>query len=312
MNGSLGRREAPSGGIRLLIILAPPRCYTTLVCAMLGQHPQMYGLPETHLWTSQTMEEWWMSHQGTDRTDGLSRAVAQIVFKGQTERTVRLAHQWLRRPHRSTGDVLRALANEVSPRVLVEKTPQATERIEHMQRIADQFPQVRFLHLLRHPFGQVLSRIERRRKNLRKASSAMDLVEAAQKFGGADPQMLWHRCNSNIVTFLDTVKSEHQMRVRGEDLLADPDRHLRQIARWLDLRSDSEAIDSMQHPERSPFACFGPPNARMGGDENFFQRPIFRSVQPRPQSLDGPLPWRTDGAGFAPKLRLLAQRLGYA
>jgi hypothetical protein len=32
-----------------LVILAPGRSYTSVVCTMLGQHPQMYNLPELHL-----------------------------------------------------------------------------------------------------------------------------------------------------------------------------------------------------------------------------------------------------------------------
>jgi len=301
----------PSKSVRLLIILAPPRCYTTLVCAMLGQHPQMYGVPETHLFTSQTMEEWWTKHRGTYRTDGLSRAVAQILFDRQTDHTISCARQWLRYTPQSTGDVVRVLAEKVSPRILTEKTPQVTERIEHMQRIVSQFPEVRFLHLLRHPFGHVLSRIERRLKVLRQVSPHIDMVEAAQRFEGADPQRLWHQCNSNILSFLETVHPDHQLRVRGEDLLADPDPHLRKIAIWLKLRSDPEAVDAMKHPERSPFACFGPPSARRGGDEKFFRGPAVRPSARRPESLDGPLPWREDQAGFAPEVRWLARRFGY-
>jgi hypothetical protein len=278
---------------------------------MLGQHPEMYGVPETHLFTSQTMQEWWTKHRGTYRTDGLSRAVAQILFNGQTDHTIRRARQWLRCTPQSTGDVVHVLAEKVSPRILTEKTPQVTERIEHMQRIVCQFPDVRFLHLLRHPFGQVLSRIERRLKTLRQASPHIDMVEAARRFDGADPQRLWHRCNSNIVTFLETVHPDHQMRVRGEDLLAEPNRHLREIAIWLKLRSDPEAIDAMMHPERSPFAGFGPPSARRGGDEKFFRAPAVRTIARRRESLDGPLPWRDDHAGFAPEVRLLARRFGY-
>ena len=30
-----------------LFILAPPRSFTSVVCAMIGNHPQMLGLPET-------------------------------------------------------------------------------------------------------------------------------------------------------------------------------------------------------------------------------------------------------------------------
>jgi hypothetical protein len=295
----------------LLAILAPSRCYTTLVSAMIGQHPQMYGLPETHLFTSQTMTEWWAAHKGSDRTDGLSRAVAQIIFGGQTERNIWLARQWLRRPNLNTADVLRDLANKVAPRMLVEKTPQAAERIESLRRIDAEFPAARFLHLLRHPLGHVLSRLERRLKHLRKKKPEMDLVQVAQTFGGVDLQMSWYRCNTNIVLFLDGISPERKMCVRGEDLLSDPDRHLREIAEWLQIRSDPGAIDAMKHPERSPYACFGPPNAPMGGDENFFNQPVLRAFRPVAQSLDDPLPWRLDGKGFRPGIRDLARTFGY-
>jgi hypothetical protein len=297
--------------IPLLVILAPPRCYTTLVCAMLGEHPQMYGLPETHLFTSGSMEEWWASHNGSDRTDGLSRAVAQIMFQSQTEATIRRARQWLRHPPRSTADVLRDMARQVSPLMLVEKTPQASERIDHLRRIDALFPHARFLHLLRHPLGHVLSRLERRLKNLRKTVPGIDLVQAAQRFAGADPQMLWLRCNSNIVSFLNCISPERQMRIRGEDLLGDPDQHLRDITVWLKVRSDPEAIEAMKHPERSPFACFGPPNAPMGGDENFFRNPALRPLRETPQSLNGPVPWREDSEGFRPVIIDLARSFGY-
>jgi len=295
-----------------LVILAPPRCFTTLVSAMLGQHPQMYGLPETYLFTAPTMREWWLAHRGTSRVDGLSRAVAEIIFGAQTEATIELALQWLwRQSDQSSAAILRILADKVFPLILVEKTPQATERVEHMQRIIRDFPQARFLHLLRHPFGHVRSRVYRRLNHLRRVRPTIDVFEAAQRFRGADPQMLWYRCNSSILAFLATVPPEQQLRVYGEVLLADPDRQLREIALWLNLRSDSEAIEAMKHPERSPFARFGPRNALMGGDENFFQQPLLRPAQPVAQSLDTPFPWRRDGAGFAPKVRTLARILGY-
>ena len=39
-----------------VFILAPPRSYTTLICAMLGQHPELYGLPELHLFIAERMK----------------------------------------------------------------------------------------------------------------------------------------------------------------------------------------------------------------------------------------------------------------
>jgi hypothetical protein len=312
MNGTSPQRETLSGRIDLVVILAPPRCYTTLVCAMLGQHPQMYGLPETYLFTRRTMQEWWSTYQGNDRGHGLSRAVAELVFKGQTDVTIVAARRWIsERLDRSTADLLRALSAEIAPLIPVEKTPQTAERLVHMQRIIRNFPRTKFLHLLRHPFGHVQSRVNRRLKNLRKFKPTVGLAEAAQHFGGADPQTLWHLCNSNILAFLDTLPLDQYMRIRGEDLLTDPDRYLRDITHWLNLRSDPEAIEAMKHPERSPFACVGPLSAPKGGDENFFDRPSLRPITPTVQTLDSAVPWRTDGVGFSSNVRELARLLGY-
>ena len=41
----------------LVIMLGPPRSFTSVVSAMVGQHPQLYGLPEVHLFTTETVGE---------------------------------------------------------------------------------------------------------------------------------------------------------------------------------------------------------------------------------------------------------------
>src|SRR5438105_3191953 len=65
-----------------LFILAPPRSFSSVLCAMLGQHPQMHGLPETHLFVDETIERWWgrSSHAKYPMADGLLRSVAQLCF----------------------------------------------------------------------------------------------------------------------------------------------------------------------------------------------------------------------------------------
>jgi hypothetical protein len=294
-----------------LIILAPPRSFTTVICAVLGQHPQMYALPETHLFTCSTIGQWWTLYRGTDRTQGLARGVAEIIFGGQTPAAIQQARQWLlQRCQLPTTEVLRSIMQRVEPRILVEKTPQATAEIAHMQRMSRAFPDARFLHLLRHPFGQVRSRLERR-LSASELGEPEALLKAAHRLGG-DPQLLWYRCHRNILAFLKTIPPGSHLQIRGEDILSEPDHHLPRIARWLELRSGPVEIEQMKHPERSPFADFGPANARRGGDEKFFQHPALRPVSRASQSLNAPLPWRADGAGFLPELRELARQFGYA
>ena len=38
-----------------LLILASSRSFTSVICAALGQHPQMYELPELHLFVADTL-----------------------------------------------------------------------------------------------------------------------------------------------------------------------------------------------------------------------------------------------------------------
>jgi hypothetical protein len=127
-----------------------------------------------------------------------------------------------------------------------------------------------------------------------------------------DPQNGWYALHTNITGFLKSIPAGESMRIRGEDLLAEPDRVLREIAVWMGLRADHEAVERMKHPERSPYAFLGPPGARYGNDAFFLQDPVLRSSRAAELlSLEGPLEWRNDGAEFCPDVKRLAGEFGY-
>jgi hypothetical protein len=269
-----------------------PRSLGTVACAMLGQHPQMYGILETRLYEVEPMEEWWNFERKHGKTPGgLLRDVAEIIFGDQSERTVERTKRWLwRRRTWPTVNILQALASCVSPLRLVEKNPipPATDQSiqDSLERRIRCFPQARFLWLVRCPFCYGISLLEM--LEFLKKGRHYPLVN--QRPGrtkhhktrqpNQDPQLSWYRVNKNIMAFLGNLPEERHRRIRGEDLLADPDKHLCEIARWLNLRSDLRAIEEMKHPERSPFACMGPPNALGGGDGKFFSSPALRRPNP--------------------------------
>jgi Sulfotransferase family len=285
-----------------LVILAPMRSYSTVVAAMLGQHPQMYSSLETHLFTCDSMRQWWLKYGATNKVlgQGLLRAIAELVMGHQNEVTVELARRWiLRRLAWPAKDVFRVLARQVDPFVLIDKSPLIVDREQHLQRVLTAFPRARFLHLTRHPLGF--------------GRSFLKFFEDLGTPVAIDPQNVWLRQHSTILKFLETVSPAHRMRVRGEDLLGDPDRRLVEIAEWIGVETSPAAIDRMKHPERSPFARLGPINAPFGGgDPNFFRDPKLHRSKAKPPSLNGALPWRRDGTGFTSEVRDLAQRFGYA
>ncbi len=310
-----------------VFILVPPRSFSSVGCAMIGQHPQMHGLPETHLFCDETMAQWWKrsSQAMYPMADGLVRAVAQLCFGEQNETTVNMARGWLRRrSHLTTGHLFEALLEKAHPLILLEKSPSTVHYPESLQRVFSFFPRAKFIHLLRHPRGQgesVMKYIADRAQYgsiplwLQTLASFPDPFasegEMQQSAPDIDPQKGWYVLNRNISEFLEGVPHEQKLQVRGEDLLSDPDHSLRRIAGWLGIRTDQEAIDEMKHPERSPYAGYGPAGARYGNDAFFLRSPALGPSRFEEQSLEGPLSWRQDGQGFRPEVKQLAQQFGY-
>jgi len=296
---------------------------------MIGQHSQMYGLAETHLFCAETISEWWQECNVAtfDMDHGLRRVVAELFFGRQTEITVSRASGWLRRrSHFTTGLIFEELARKVHPRIAVDKSPTTVLRLESMQRVYCAFPQARFLHLVRHPrgYGESVMRCLDERKKLGPlppkhwllslaacpSLSAKD-VQAGNHCSDLDPQRSWYALHINICEFLHLIPEAQKLRIRGEDLLTDCEQSLVRLATWLGLRTDSEAIEEMRHPERSPYACFGPASALLGNDRSFLRNPALRPERGRLHALDGPLSWREDGEGFLSEVKKLATAMGY-
>jgi len=297
-----------------LFILAPPRSFTSVVCAMLGQHPAMCGLPEVNLCVTERMDAWLRLclHSGSFLSHGLLRAVAQVIFGAQTEETVARARWWTEfRRASTTGDVFRELSDAAGPRALVDKSPATVLHPEFLRRAGSAFPGARFLHLLRHPRSTCAS-IDGAPEILTAVSVFSKAVDLGACSSLVDPEPLWLETHRNVVAFLESVPARRKLRVRGEDVLTDPDRCLPELAGWLGLETTSESLDAMKHPERSPFAGFGPPGARFGNDPKFLQHPAPRAGTIRPQALEGPVGWRLDGTGLSDDTKRLAASFGYA
>jgi Sulfotransferase family len=310
-----------------LILMALPRSYGALAGAMLGQHPQMYGLPETHLFGCETMAEWCdrSANESFNMADGLVRVVAQLYFGAQDEMAVVQSKAWLRRRQDfTTGYLLETIAERVSPRILVDKSPSIVYSLASMQRAISMFPLAKIIHLVQHPrgFGEsLMNSIRDAAENGPVPPWMLNLAsfqptpptdgDPAQLYEDLDPQRAWHALNMNICTFLESISESRKLVVRWEDLAGDPSQELRRIADWVGVRSDAEAIEEMLHPERSPYACLGPPSARYGSDYGFLAQPLFVPASPESHTLDGVLGWRRDGTEFLPRVRELAQRFGY-
>jgi hypothetical protein len=310
-----------------LFILAPPLGCSWNLCAALGQHPQMYGLPETHLLIAQSVTEWLQLSADSSFTmhHGLLRALGELMYGEQTDSTIQLAAAWLRRrSHVTTGFVMETLVERTHPRILVEKSPSMVYDANSMRRANLMFPRATFLHVVQHPraYGEaVLGAIREMSRNgpLPAAHWLMQLASmpAADEKGAmttecpVDPQRPWYVLNRNICNFLETVPHRQKMWIRAEALRTNPEVVLRKIVLWMGLSAAPDCLDAMRHSERSPFAAAGPQTAAFGTDL-FLPEPNIAMDSRELYSLEDPLPWLTGSATFAPEVKTLAKKFGYS
>jgi hypothetical protein len=291
-----------------LFILSPPRSFSSVVCGILGQHPQCYGLAELHLFFADDLGGVMKgTYRGSMIVDGLLRTLAQLHDGEQTDDSIIRARRWtLARSTWSIRQVFDHIQELVGPRILVEKSPATIYNREYIGRLLRHFPKANLLHLTRHPRSMGESLVTLRDRFPRLQNATRDRPHL-------DPERIWRVSHKVAITTTANLPAGQYMRLKGEAFLRNLSLYLPQICEWLDLRTDAEAIDSMMHPENSPYAKPGPRGARYGNDPSFLENPKLdhkRLASVKEPQLDGELSWRP-GASFAAETIQLAKQFGY-
>lgn len=293
-----------------LFILCPPRSFSSVVCGMIGQHPQCYGLPELNLFMGDDLGGVWNGFAGFMKAfgrDGLLRLFAQLHEGQQTDDTVARALEWV---NQHSGWKIRKvfdhIQEQVGPKILVEKSPSTVYKQDFLERMLREFPNANILHLIRHPRGTADSVLSMR--------ANMPELSRLANVPSLDPERVWRVSHEMIVKLTDDLPVGQCMRLKGEALLGNLDVYLPQICGWLGIRADAEAIEAMMHPENSLYAGEGPSAAPRGNDPNFLANPKLdreRMARLREPNMVESLSWRP-GEHFEPKTVKLGRRLGYS
>ncbi|NBD32778.1 MAG: sulfotransferase [Cyanobacteria bacterium] len=295
-----------------LFFLASPRSYTSLTCAMMGQHPEAYGFPELNLLVDDTLAGMIKKFKGKSKFQmhGLLRTVAQLYSGEQTLYSVEMAQRWInRRLDRSTKEIYIELCEKIYPLRGVDKSPAYSSDSRSLYRILKAFPNGYFIHLVRHPRAQGNS--------VMKAGNEGRFAKMIKAYDYSvyppviDPQFKWLQVQNRIREFFKDIPEQQKLVIRGEDLLSEPKIYFGKIAQWLGMNWDDNAFEAITHPQDSPFAGLGPAGATLGNDGNFLRSTGYKKRPIPASSLDGPLSWRNDGKGFIPEVIQLAHEFGY-
>jgi hypothetical protein len=274
---------------------------------MIGNHPDMSCLAETNLLTVDSYAELERIYNVRPRFQhGLLRSVAELGLGGQSQDDIDTAATYLEEyKTATTAEIFADLMAWAEPRSVIDKSPVYVYSPGAIDRIKEAFPDARFLHLSRHPRATSES-IRKTRQMAAKANAGVQLGSDA----GMTPDVMWLKPHLRILEALEDVPVGQKMFLRGESLMANPPLYLKQIAEWLNIRTDQEAVDAMLRPEETPFSRLGPVNAPFGNDPNFMKNPKLRPFEEQPSDLESPMSW-DDNLVFDDVLKHYAMYFGY-
>ncbi|HEV7784774.1 MAG TPA: condensation domain-containing protein, partial [Thermoanaerobaculia bacterium] len=157
----------------------------------------------------------------------------------------------------------RRLQEWIGGRTLVDKTPTYAWSPETLRRAEAGFDETRYVHLLRHPYATIASFEEARIEQV--------FFPRAEGFTRRQlAEMSWLLAQRNIRHFLSTIPAERQHVVRFEELVAEPERVLRELCGFLGLGYHADMSDP--YKDRSVRMTDGlHAESRMLGDVKFHQ-----------------------------------------
>lgn len=293
-----------------VFLLAAPFSGASVLAGVLGQHPDLYAVPELNLFLADTVGELldvFDLGQG-GHSHGLLRALAEIDFGGQTDAGVAQARDWLEaRRAMTVGELLQHLVARVAPKRLVVPDAESALRPMDLQRLASTRPQIESIHVLRHPWSQgVLLQAWARDKLF----VPQDYKDHSVRPPLLDPQIAWLRTEHNLQAFF--AGRRPLLQLRGETLDTDFEAAAAELCTALGVRTDATALDAMRETGGWVFAGHGPRSAPYGLEpealETFSAGTLDLAAA---TSLSAPLPWRPDGKAFAPEVQALARQYGY-
>ena len=219
-----------------IFILAPPRSGTTLLRVMLAGHPGLFACNELQLLHFETLAERAEAYQGKFAlwSEGLIRAVMELNDCGADEAKL-LLHSF-EKHGMTTREMFEQLQEWVGDRLIVDKSPSYALDAEALEKALADFPNARFIHLVRHPYSMVKS-FEKYHMDQVLYLHPHDF--ASQQLG----ELVWLESNRTTLEFLKNVPANQQFRIVYEDLVQHPEAVMHAMCETLEIPFHEGLLD---------------------------------------------------------------------
>ncbi len=271
---------------RAIFILAPPRSGTTLLRAMLAQHPALFTASELRLLGFDTVAERRAAYSGPQSIwhRGIIRALAESKHGDEAE-AAQIVEE-CEQENLSTAEFFTLLQQSIAPRTLVDKSPSYALDPAALRHAEEIFENAFYIHLTRHPAEMIRSFAERRMDQVYLPANDLTPREAAEA--------VWQIAHENILDFLANIPAERQAHLRFADLVSQPRAEMEKLCAALGIPFDPAVLD--------PYKKAPAPDADSFDDPYFLERRAIDSTAASASAADDSLSEET---------RALAAQLGY-
>ena len=259
-----GPRDAGDKNPPAIFILSPPRSGTTLLRIMLAGHRELFSASELQLLGFATLRERAAAYTGrfSGWLDGLIRTVMDVEGLGPD--AAKAAIQAATDADLTTKAFYRRLQDEVSPRILVDKSPSYALDPATLRKAEADFDRPLYIHLVRHPIPMIDSF---ERHHMQQVLYLRDQPFSPRQLA----ELVWTVSHRTILDFLEGVPAGRQVRLQFERLVTDPAAEMERLSRGLGLAFDPGVLQPYEQVDSKMVDGVYPESAPMG-DPNFLAR----------------------------------------
>ncbi|MEO1260059.1 MAG: amino acid adenylation domain-containing protein [Bacteroidota bacterium] len=205
-----------------IFILAPPRSGTTLLRVMLAGHPELFACNELQLLHFETLADRSKAYTGKFNlwTEGLIRAVMELEnLTAAQAKSLLYAYE---KKGMTTSGMINHLKTWANDRTIVDKSPSYLLDPLALEKAIRDFPNARFIHLVRHPYSMVKSF---EKYHMDQVLYLKEHGHSAQALG----ELVWLHSHQNAVDFLQKIPARQRHFLRYEDLVKYPEREMQEL-----------------------------------------------------------------------------------
>jgi hypothetical protein len=233
---------------RAVFVLSPPRSGSTLLRVMLAGHPQLFSPPELELLSFPTMQDRKRAYEGVPGQwlEGVVRTVMEVRHCSVDEARRIVAE--FEEQGRTVKEFYHWMQEAVGERLLVDKTPSYSARIEFMQQAEAMFDEPLYVQLLRHPCGMMRSYVEYQMHEAFRMRFAAGLELPFTPYQLAE--LTWLIGHQNIQEFFREIPADRKFQLRFEQVVQQPEQAMRGLCGFLGLDYHEEMIHPYDHREQ--------------------------------------------------------------